>query len=773
MEQRILAKATGLYILGLLIAWFIPVPAQLSLLLVLLFLGLGIFLYRSKKTVNFYLIITFIALGAFRMGVVITDPGQLTAFVDKADKVNITATVISPPQPRERGCSFYCRVNSAFIGNTELKLSEKTVVFVNYRSSDFLTSGQRVLIEGTIDKPEGRENFGGFSYQNYLLAKGIHTVVYADKIVIFPNKSGKFNFLTLMHQIKNKLATIIFSSLGEQEGGLLACLLLGDKTHLAEQIRLDYLNSGLSHVLAVSGLHVGVLAVFLDKIKDRFSLNRIIGSIIVALTVIVYCLIVNTTSALRAGIMFVLLILARTNYRSYDLITSLFAAALIILLIWPGAILEVGFQLSFGATLGLAAVYSCLVEKLQADTSLLKQSLSLSIGATLGTLPIIGYHFYQLPLISLLANIVVVPLVGLTVILGWIAVFIGLLIPGAGKFVFFVLKPFLEGMQILPRFFASRPLLLYLFRLPIWFIFFYYLFLIYPKILFQGLDYIRKNRKKTIILIIFVFVFIGISYNYAVQKLTVTFLAIGNGDCCYLTLPGGKNMLVDAGSEVKFINGETRQDSDVLITYLKQRGVRKINYLILSHPHLDHYGSLSELAANFKLEHIFISADPDWNEILKGLDSKIHIVQQGTSMNLGNQIRGYFLHPPDRLVVNTGSDSNNNSLVFRLDYRNFSLLFTGDIEAEAERMLPGEYLQSTVLKVPHHGSATSTSEFLIEKVKPKYAVVSSDDKHFDLNAEKRLQDSGALILATYKHGAVRFITDGQKVKIITVKEGKI
>lgn len=571
--------------------------------------------------------------------------------------------------------------------------------------------------------------------------------------------------------IKSKIRDVIFSALPNEDGGLLNCLLLGDKISLNKETIEVFSRSGLSHVLAISGLHIGILAGFLYKIKGKLKINSLIGSIFVVFIILCYCLLVNTVSAYRAGIMFSLFVLAKLSHRAYDLLTGLFAAALFLLLIWPGAIFELGFQLSFGATLGLAVVYSWLVKKINVGGKLFQESLAATIAAIVGTLPVLSYNFNQIHLISLLANLIAVPLTGITIILGWLTVLVGLIFPFLVGHLFLPVTFFLAALRLIADSFGSCPLILHLPRLPLSLVFIYYLLLINTDWLVFCFAIIKKKGKSFIIGFMIILLAAGcLVFKHKKTMLTATVLSVGNADCCFINLPGGKNMLVDAGCEAIFVDGQMKQNSTILLSFLKQRGIRRIDYLVLSHPHFDHYGSLPDLLSDFEVGKIFISSDQDWDRILDfSMKSKICILKKGNVLNFNSGLRAHILHPPAELLLNTGSDPNNNSLVFRLIYKEFSFLFTGDLEYVAEQELIGEDLRSTVLKVPHHGSSTSTSADFLQKVEPSYAIISANNRNSSSEVEERLAAVDAVVFSTYRNGAVRITTNGKKVKITTVR----
>jgi competence protein ComEC len=261
------------------------------------------------------------------------------------------------------------------------------------------------------------------------------------------------------------------------------------------------------------------------------------------------------------------------------------------------------------------------------------------------------------------------------------------------------------------------------------------------------------------------------------QILEVTFLDVGQGDSIFIQFPRKGNILIDGGSAWREYDSGER----VIAPFLRKKGIKRVDLIVLSHPHLDHVGGLIYVIKNFKIGLILSNGQmhnsytyQKFLETVKKKNIPYKIGRWGQKIEGYKGVEIYILHPREPLIKNTNSDLNNNSLVIKLTYKKISFLFTGDIEREAESDLLrlGEILKSTVLKVPHQGSRTSSTEEFLEAVKPKIAVISVGKKnrfhHPHSLALKRLKKFGIKVYRTDKDGAVIMTTTGERINLKTM-----
>ena len=255
-----------------------------------------------------------------------------------------------------------------------------------------------------------------------------------------------------------------------------------------------------------------------------------------------------------------------------------------------------------------------------------------------------------------------------------------------------------------------------------------------------------------------------------------TFLDVGQGDSIFLQFPYGGNMLIDGGEGGRYDMGRR------VVAYLHRQGVRRINIILLSHPHDDHVGGLITVLRNLPVGLVLDSGQAhtsySYEEFLKLIKEKripYRIVKAGGEIKGFKGVKIFVLSPPPRLFKGTGSDINNNSLVLKMTYGKVSLLFTGDIEKEAEEGLLryGHYLKSTLIKVPHHGGRTSSTPGFLDLVNPRLAVISVGRRnpfhHPAPETLRRYKERGVKIYRTDRQGAIIFTSNGRSFRVRTMK----
>lgn len=258
--------------------------------------------------------------------------------------------------------------------------------------------------------------------------------------------------------------------------------------------------------------------------------------------------------------------------------------------------------------------------------------------------------------------------------------------------------------------------------------------------------------------------------------LKVTFLDIGQGDACLIEFPGGGNMLIDGGEGGKYNKGKS------IVSYLRRRGINRIDILLLTHPHDDHVGGLLSILKSFSVSLVLdggkIHTSYTYEKFLKLIETKkipYRIIKSGDKIDGIPKIKILILHPSPLPLEETGLDMNNNSVVLKITYGEIGLLFTGDIEkeAEAELLRYGPLLQNTLIKVPHHGSLTSSSSVFLDAVNPQIAVISvgknNPFRHPSPKIINRYRKKDIKVYRTDTQGAITFSTDGKSFWISTMR----
>ncbi|MCJ7789223.1 MAG: ComEC/Rec2 family competence protein, partial [Candidatus Atribacteria bacterium] len=435
--------------------------------------------------------------------------------------------------------------------------------------------GDILKIKGKLEKPIGRKNFGEFDYELYLARERIFTYlnIWTEKDIqkIGEENSNFFTYFSLL--VRNKMKKIIEQTLQEPYNYLLIGMLLGEKNLISPEIKEIFTEAGIMHILAVSGLNVGIIAAALFFLLNFLKLPKKLKLIILILFLIIYTSITGyQPSILRATIMFLLLIGGKLINRNRNLFLSLFLAAFLILLLNPLVLYDAGFLLSFMVTFFLIYLSPILQEQFSKVLVWIKDPLSISIAAWIGIFPLSAYFFNKVSIISIVVNIFIVPLTSIATILGFITFFIGLLsIPLAhliANINFIVLKMII----LISKYFSLLPFsFIYTAQPAIFVIFLYYIMIFLAIEIFYKKIFPPKIKiKATILILSAVLVVIIVQVFSPLDNLKVNFINVGEGDCILIEAPKKYNILIDGGGtplSTFDVGGK------VVIPYLRRTGI--------------------------------------------------------------------------------------------------------------------------------------------------------------------------------------------------------
>lgn len=777
-----LPAVTISYAVGIFLGSFLPLnPIMLFVLCTLLFL-LVIGRVRGKREVGLLLFLLLIMLGWFRYQLLWQRPSILDSFQGK--EVLATGIVVEEPILQGDKLTFNLRLDSIVSAGEPVPVREDVLVEVRGRVGRDIVYGDRLQLRGQVSVPDRPANFGNFDYNTYLRRQGIQYLFLPrpEGITIISRGEGSFPVAHAL-KVKESMLAVIKDTLPTDQAGMLQSLLFGERAALDADILQQLEKSGVVHLLAVSGLHVGFVAGLgyglgrLLKWSPRFS------ALVSGLVAGFYLLVIGfRASVLRAGIMLWIGILGLLLNRRSDSITALSGAGLLLLLVQPGFLFTPGFQLSFGATWGILYLSPLLVRALSFLPRWLACSLAVSSAAQLATGPILAYHFYGIATWSVFNNLVAVPLAGAIMSLGLISC-------GAGLFFLPLARLLAATNSILITLFlkitaisASLPFA-YLYvppPRPAFLVVYYALLVLLPRLVAARDDGKGGNiycRVAAVVLVFFllfswIFPFLGPGY------LEVTFLSVGAGDAVVVTLPGGRTYLVDAGP------GGLEQGYDaganVIVPYLRRQGVRRLELIFLTHPHQDHWGGLAEVTAGIPVGGIVFSKlfKPEEYGLTDTFTIPLFEVGAGDKLDLGRGVECEVLHPPATPLTGTNDDCNNNSLVLLLRMGAVSFLLTGDLEEAGEKYMLqyNRVPQAVILKVAHHGARNSSGREFLEQIRPSLAVISTGPNssgHPHRETLERLDLLGIKIYRTDVDGAIKIRTDGKKVWVEKARgEGK-
>jgi competence protein ComEC len=633
----------------------------------------------------------------------------------------------------------------------KLKCGDKMLLYMD-RNALKLEYGTQVLVEGYIELPKGKRNFGGFDYQRYLNSQNIYAIFKSQKVNII--NLPKFN---LIYYLRSKINNIIAQTLPKEHYALLIALLIGDTSNVPESILLSFNKSGITHLLAVSGSNVSYIIILAKLIFNKLF-GKKVSNIFVILFIITYMLICGSASSvMRASIMAILIIVSEIIYTKYNVYTSIALSTLIILIYNPLMICDVGFILSYGGTIAISLLYNkinFLINK-YIKIKLLSETLSITISVQIILIPIIIYYFNTLSLISIISNLFLVPITALITLAGTLLVLFGQIHIIIGKIFSYSIYILISLSIYLSNLFSNTPFSIILIPTPNIILIILYYIIIY-------LYFIKQFKREHIILILIILFSIFIFNNIPKSYIDINFIDVGQGDCCYIETTNRKTILIDGGGTE---NNDYDVGENIVLPYILDKGKKEIDLVILSHGHDDHIEGLISIAKKIKINNLMVSKHivetEKYIELIKILNDKktnIIYVTEGDSINIDNIILKTIYSG------NNTSDINDNSLVVELIYGKSKALFTGDIGENIEDKLRVKDID--VLKVAHHGASSSCSEMFLEKVQPRISVISVGKNSFGHPSIKSINKLN-------KYGKVLITKDSGEIRIKMYDNGKM
>ena len=667
------------------------------------------------------------------------------------NKCNCIGTIVS--EKEEKDYTYIYKIKIKEINNNKVR-NKNFYISVKKKTNYKLEYADEILFEGEYIKPEVQRNYKGFNYSMYLKSEGIYGTIRIDKEIKVLRKNN-LNVITIMaNKLRNQIINNANKIFPNNSKGVFLGILLGYDEYISDEIKQNFSDSSLSHLLAVSGAHVSyvVLGMFIlfKYIKIPKKFNKIFSCILL----IFYLYIINfTPSVTRAVIMSIISIIQVILYRKQDIATTISFSSLLILISNPYKILNIGFLLSYAGTVGII-VFSKKFEELKEEKikiKLLKTMKSMcfvTISAQILILPITIYYFNTISATFIISNIIAGIIIGPITIIGLVIIivsFINLRLTAViAKIYNILLLVLLKSTQIIAKLPISKiyvitpsiisVIIYYLLIFTIFITFIikkskrYYLNRKLDKLILK-LKNIIKSNFIIIIIVVILFLVVFIIFNRIPRDLKVNFIDVGQGDSCMITTPSNKKIIIDSGGSESYDVGK-----NILFPYLLDRKVTKVDYIIISHFDTDHCKGFEYVMNNINVKNVIISKQPEDSEnykeflkIVKKRKINIIVVDNGDKIFIEKNLYIYILWPDSDNFVSENA-LNNNSIVCKVVYNNFSMLFTGDIEKIAEEQIIKLYensnaLKSTVLKVAHHGSKSSSIEEILEKIKPKIALI--------------------------------------------------
>ncbi|MDY6971288.1 MAG: DNA internalization-related competence protein ComEC/Rec2 [Thermodesulfobacteriota bacterium] len=791
---------------------FLPsCPGYMLPLFLLVFLCLLAVLFTSSGSRILCLLVTF-----FLTGIILEQtqhrPSQVMPLAVQRKIVNIEGTVLDPIKVINKMARLKVRAHRLFIEGKSMAINENLLVSV-YDHVVHFRPGDKIYFPARLRPFRNFNNPGRYDYESAMKLKGFSCAAsVSDGRFVVPMGTGHMPFPGgLLERIKRPVRNFFKEKLNSQNYALYCALILGEHQGIDHDFREPFNKTGLGHMLAVSGLHIGLVAwMAFSSFKGILSRSyklalktdvRKLAALLTCVPVIGYVLLAGCqVSSQRAMIMALVFLWSFVLGRERDVWSTLALGALLILAIDPHAIFGIPFQLSFSAVTGILWFMPLILDMIpksdkerEGVNGVLDRLLVYFVGligmtlcATIFILPIISFYFHRISLVSIPANITVMPLLGLWVIpLGLLCcatlpffpqlaeVFVQLGAWGLNIMTemirFWSNLPFSSLWTITPNFFEAA---------------------IYYSLILLIFSFKRLKWAKTGILILAFLTVVDIGYwTLRVcfnRDLRVTFLDVGQANAALVEFPGGKKMLIDGGGLPR---GSFDVGRMVVAPYLWHSKILHIDYLVLSHPQADHMNGLRFIARAFDPEEFWYNGDerktPAFMELMTIIESKQ--VKNFLPANLaeGREINGArieVLHPDPSShspgLFDGKARFNDNSLVLKVSYEGRSFLFPGDLEQPGEDVLisnAGNALRSDILLSPHHGSRSSSSEEFLRIVAPTICVISSGEGNFfgfpHEQTISRLQDIGCIIVRIDMVGAVKCTVGAGKFEVRTFMQG--
>lgn len=600
--------------------------------------------------------------------------------------------------------------------------------------------------------------------------------------------------IPVIKAVRRHIAASIKDALPEREQGLMMGVVIGETKDIQPDVIADFKTTGLSHILAVSGLNVSILIAALGyvlrwlTIKMR-SPGRIIAFALSVAAVVFYMFITKLQpSVLRAGIMGVAALTAILASRPARPFSAIAVAALGILAVDPAALFNIGFQLSFAATLGIMAVANNLETTITSIPGGIAAAVALTGAAQLGVAPLLVLYFGRLSLVSILANVVVGPAITPATILGIVMAAAGAISVALAKAIAYPAHFCLAYILMAAKYFAGWPLASIALSPIDWrHVVAYYLLLgllYYPLKRMKGSNlrevFPRRRLAGTITAILMIAIAIICLFGSQILKarppagLRAVFFDVGQGDAALVQAEDGAAILIDGGPE-----------ADSAISALRSYGVAGIDLMVVSHPHSDHINGLLTVANDYAIKQAVLPQEPDATGLLPVIVKVLDRRQvrettghEGESFSVGRYLKVKILSPESQTngpnhYKESSSDANNSAIVALVEYKKVKILFAGDIEKDAEEdlVIDGQAFHVDVLKVPHHGSKDGGDRRFIEALHPNIAIISVGKNnpyhHPAPSTVARLKKVGAAVYRTDENGSVIIESDGQSVTVST------
>lgn len=630
-----------------------------------------------------------------------------------------------------------------------IKLNTDEKILINYyikKNENYsnLKIGSIIKVEGKLDYPKKNTNFNLFNYKNYLLSEKIYFVLTANKITYIKDTDNIF------FKAKNLLINYINNF---KTKDYLYTFILGNTSLLEQDTKESFQNNGISHLFAVSGMHITLISTLLMYLLKKITKNHDISYIITIFILLFYTFITNfSSSILRAFLLFLLIYINKKFKFNLKTIEIIMLILLILLMYNPFYIYSIGFKFTFI----ISIILILFSKKINNFKNYFSKLLMTSLISFFISLPIVINNFFEINLISPLLNLIFVPFISIII---FPFSLISLIFPFLDN-TFYIIVKFMENISIYINNTLSINIIIGKMNLIMIVIYYLLTLICLNKVLVKKYIYVLP---------IITLILIYSNINYFNKNLIVTMLDVGQGDSLMIAFPNNKgNILIDTGGIVNFTKTNYEISTSTIIPYLKSIGIKKINYLVLTHGDYDHMGEAVNLVNGFKVEQVVFNCG-EFNDLEKELinvlnQKKIKYYSCVKELNIDNN-KLYFLQ------TKKYDNENDNSNVIYTELNGYKFMFMGDAGVDKEKDILDKYNLSNVdvLKVGHHGSKTSSSKEFIDEINPKYGIISvgKNNRYGHPNKEVLNNLENSKIYRTDQDGSIMFKIKNDKLEIET------
>ncbi|OON87926.1 hypothetical protein BXO88_01745 [Oribacterium sp. C9] len=661
--------------------------------------------------------------------------------------------------------------------------------------------GEEVEVYGKMVLPEEPHNEGEFDFGLYYRSVGISGSMYGDRLQVTGGEPEPFR--TGLQKVRMGLCGLLDEIAEEEDSGIYKALLAGEKSSMDKELRALYQRNGIAHILAVSGLHLSIIGAGFHGLLRKCGADKKTAGSLAAVLVLSYGIFTGSSgSAMRAVIMLLMKFLGEAVGRSYDMLTALSLSCILLVGAEPYIIFGSGFQLSFMAVFALG-----IGMELPHQGHDVLNGVFMSMILQICTLPLVLYHFFRFPLYGLLLNFLVLPFMGyviysglLAVVLSVFSITLGIAAMGSGHYLLGFYTELCSRISeihyaslLLGRPSDSGIIIYYTFLLTLLVLTLYLKDIKKKGRLKGGKERLYRELPKVSGLVILLAVYMLIPK--APEGLEVTVLDVGQGDGTVIRCDG-LVITVDGGS-----SSEKKLAENRLVPYLESQAIDTIDAAFVTHCDSDHYSGMLQMLEeedDLSVKRLFLpysaEADKRYDKLRYAAaktGTQLKYFGAGSLLETGS-LRLQGLYPMDNAYI---PEANSHSIGMLLSYGDFSMLFTGDMDKECEykmldhmedieaEMNGGEWSEEAsgeghdendrfdidVLKLGHHGSSTSTSGELLERMRPEYGIISygkdNDYGHPHKETMEILERFGIEPLETAKTGEIRIVSSGEGYEI--------